>query len=682
MKKNMFFQTLITLGVFTFVFLNIFAEDDLSKINNLPILTIGKDQITYEQLEKAYQKNITKQKPHLYMLDKDSLMDFINLYTNYKLKVLDALSRGLDQDSSIKAESQQNRKILAESFLFEKELTEPNINKMLERRKSECKIAIIFTTFTQAPVRDTAVAFKKINEAMEKIKKGEDFAFVAKQYCDDANLAEKGGVVDQWVTSGKIYREIEDAMYSLELGEVYPQIISTPYGYFIVKLLDKQPRYLVMAGHILFKNVKEQDSLSKKDESNDVYLQIKNGVLTFEQAAKMKSDDKYSAQNGGSFDDWYSRSTGFEKGKGLLNNNFGDVLFQLKDGEMSGIVSTEFGKHIIKRYASKDIDLDKEKEEIRKVYKRQYFEADKQQYLDSVAKVMKFKINEDTFNKLLVSVDTNKSNITKAWADSLPSNLLKQELYQIDSKKFTVDSFVQEMTTNPQLRGNSINSEGITKSIKKLIEPIIIDHATANLEKKYKEFAQLLSEFNDGILLFKVETMEVWDKMGFDSVRARQYYDSTKSRYLTDPMYDITEIYVLSDSLANNIYGRALKGENFDTLAHQFTQRSGYREKGGKWGLVSGFNNKVAKLVYDLNIKEPTIVKPQAIDNGFSVIKVNEFVPQRQKTFEEAIPDFASKMQDQLQKELSAKWIASLKKKFPVKINKTNLETIMKLNQN
>jgi hypothetical protein len=61
---------------------------------------------------------------------------------------------------------------------------------------------------------------------------------------------------------------------------------------------------------------------------------------------------------------------------------------------------------------------------------------------------------------------------------------------------------------------------------------------------------------------------------------------------------------------------------------------------------------------------------------------VNEFVPQRQKTFEEAIPDFASKMQDQVQKELSGKWIASLKKKFPVKINKSNIETIMKFNKN
>jgi peptidyl-prolyl cis-trans isomerase SurA len=682
MKKNIVSQALLILGLFTFVSFKIFAEDDLSKINNLPILTIGKDQITYEQLEKAYQKNVTKQKPHLYMLEKDSLMDFINLYTNYKLKVLDALSRGLDKDSSIKAESIQNRKILAESFLFEKELTEPNITKMLERRKSECKIAIIFTTFTQAPARDTAEAFKKINEAMQKIRNGEDFALVAKQYCDDATLADKGGLVDQWVTSGKIYREIEDAIYSLKPGEVYPEIISTPYGYFIVKLLDKQPRYLIMAGHILFKNVKEQDTLNKKDISNDILQQIKNGELTFEQAAKTKSDDKYSGQNGGTFDDWYSRSTGFEKGKGLLNSTFGDVLYKLKDGEISDIVSTEFGKHIIKRYSSKDIDLDKEKEEIRKIYKRQYFDGDKQKYLDSVAQVMNFKINESNLSKLLSSIDTNKSNVTKTWADSLPSNILKQELYRINSQKFTIEDFVREMTTNPQLRGNSINSEGINRSIKKLIEPMIIDYATMNLEKKYKEFDQLLSEFNDGILLFKVETMEVWDKMGFDSVRAKQYYDSTKSRYLTDPMYDITEIYVLSDSLANNIYGRALKGENFDTLAHQYTQRSGYREKGGKWGLVSGFNNKVAKLVYDLNIKEPTIVKPQAIDNGFSVIKVNEFVPQRQKTFEEAIPDFASKMQDQVQKELSGKWIASLKKKFPVKINKSNIETIMKFNKN
>jgi len=229
------------------------SEVNLSKINSLPILTIGKEQITYDQLDRAYQKNVSKQKPHLYLLNKDSIIDFVNLYSNYRLKVQDALSRGLDKDSTIKSEGLQNRKILAESYLFEKEITEPNVNKMAERRKTEYKMAVIFTTFPQSETRDTAVAYRKIKEAMEKLKAGEDFSDLAAKYCDDENLAKKGGVVDQWITSGKIAREIEDAIYTLNAGQYYPTNNFHTFRIFYYKGIGQARPLLLMEAHILYK---------------------------------------------------------------------------------------------------------------------------------------------------------------------------------------------------------------------------------------------------------------------------------------------------------------------------------------------------------------------------------------------------------------------------------------------
>jgi hypothetical protein len=116
----------------------------------------------------------------------------------------------LDQDSSTKAEIEQNRKVLDESFLFEKKLTEPNVNLMLSRRNTEAKVAIILTTFDQGPSKDTTSAYKRINEAMDKLKNGSDFAIIAREYCDDKDLGNNGGVIDQWITSGKVQREIEN----------------------------------------------------------------------------------------------------------------------------------------------------------------------------------------------------------------------------------------------------------------------------------------------------------------------------------------------------------------------------------------------------------------------------------------------------------------------------------------
>lgn len=655
-----------------------YSQSKLEKINKLPILTIGNEQITYEQLEKAYQKNISKQKPNLYLLEKDSLLDFINLYSNYRLKVQDALSRGLDKDSSIRAESLQNRRILAESYLFEKEVTDPYVTLMTERRKTEYKIAVIFTTFPQVPERDTIQAFSKITEALTNLKAGGDFSDLAQKYCDDENLARKGGVVDQWVTSGKISREIEDAIYTLEKGQFYPSIIATPYGYFIVKVIDKQPRYFIMGGHILFKQfIRPEDSVNTAELAYPALDRIKKGE-SFEEIARKESADKFTGEKGGIFEDLYSRSTGFEKSKGMLDPAFSDAMFNLKDNEVSKVVTTDYGNHIVKRFYREEINLDKEREEVRKIFKKQYFEFDKKAYLDKITSKMNFTIFNSNLDELILKLDTNQSNFSKNWADSLPGVILSKTLFSISSKNITIKDFVHEMITNTSLKGFATNKEGIKSAIKKYIEPQVIEFATVDLENKYPDFKQLLAEFNDGILLFKVETSEVWDKLAFDSVAARKYYETNKKDFVLEPKYDISEIYVLSDSLAQEVYKRAINGENFDTLAALFTQRTGYREKSGKWGVISSKTNKLGKIVVEKNIKNQMILQPTSVENGFSIIKVNQYFASRPKTFEEAIPDFATKLQDQKQKALLKNWLSNLRQKFPVKLNNNNIDLLIK----
>ncbi len=676
MNYSKFFFVFLLFFVVNSVSRNAFSQD-LSKINPLILLTVGDEKITYEQLEKAYQKNITKQQKHLYMLPEDSLMDFLNLYANFRLKVLEAKRMGLDKDSAIIAETLQNRKILSESYLFDKKVSDYEINKMLDRRKYEFRIGIIFTTFNQAPVRDTAVAYEKINKAMKEIQEGGSFEDAAVKYNDDENLGRKSGKVDQWITSGKIYREIEDAIYSTEPNNVYPKVISTPFGYFIVKVYDKQPRYFVLGAHILYKLDGPTDSVKTAEDIAKKGLQaIKNGT-PFEEIAKKESSDNVTAENGGVFKEYFSRSTGFENSKGMLDIKFADALFNLKDGEVSEIIPTDFGYHIIKRIAERDLYDSEEKDELKKIYRKQYFESDKAKFLDNEMKKLEFSINHKLMDQLLSILDTNASNINKSWSDSIPANLMNKDFFSMDKKNYTLKTFIDLMNTQSNLRGFAINKDGLVRAIKKILEPDVIAFATKNLENEFPDFKQTLNEFNDGVLLFKAETMEVWNKVKFDTLRAKKYYEKNKTKYITDPTYDISEIYVLSDSLAQEIYKSVLKGDNFDTLASKLTQRSGFREKNGYMGKVSGNSNKFGKILKEKQITSPIVLSPQPIENGYTIIKVNAYEPPRQKTFEEAIPDFASKMQEEYQKELSANWIEKLRKTFNVKVDKKNLKKVM-----
>ena len=101
---------------------------------------------------------------------KDSIEDFLNLYVNYRLKVQDALGRGFDKDPSVIEDIEQNRKILAETYLYEKKLIAPWINRMINFRNKEYKIAIIVFSFPAMPNPDTLATYNKAKACLDLIK--------------------------------------------------------------------------------------------------------------------------------------------------------------------------------------------------------------------------------------------------------------------------------------------------------------------------------------------------------------------------------------------------------------------------------------------------------------------------------------------------------------------------------
>ncbi|OLR26494.1 peptidylprolyl isomerase [Bacillus cereus] len=79
---------------------------------------------------------------------------------------------------------------------------------------------------------------KTAKEVEEKIKQGEDFATLAKQYSTDTGSKEKGGDLGVF-GPGIMQKEFEDAAYKLQVGEV-SEPVKTTFGYHIIKLTEKK----------------------------------------------------------------------------------------------------------------------------------------------------------------------------------------------------------------------------------------------------------------------------------------------------------------------------------------------------------------------------------------------------------------------------------------------------------
>lgn len=636
------------------------------------IATVGTENITFADLEKSFKKNLNRKDLDLFSVSKDSLYDFLNLYINYRLKVADAIERGFDKDPAVISDMEHNRKILAESFYYDKQLTEPNVAKMLEHRDHEFQISIIIF-HSAGPNGDSVVAYQRAKNILQKLLDGADFATMARDSSDDKTTAALGGLLPAYYTAGSMQAPIENAVYKIKPGEIYPEVISSKFGYFILKLMKDEPRYKVKASHILFApDEDKKDTTTFVAEAEKVFEELKNGG-DFGAAAAKYSKDSYTAQKGGALGEWYSRSTGLEGSGRQLNLELADAIFKLKDGEI-GKVKTEYGIHIVRRDSTREIDVAAEKEELKKLYKRVYWEADKRTHLNKLKASMGFDLKEPVLRSLVSNIDSTKTALDTNLFTKVPQDLMQKPIFLLGGQGTTVSDFIKALRTRNELKASNLTTEGLKKAVDKIVDPIVFESVSKNLESEYPEFSLLMNEFRDGILLFKVEALEVWDRLKFDTVLAKAYYDSTKSKYKTIKKYDISEVYVLSDSLAKEVYNLAKSGTPFDSLAVRYTQRNTYKERKGHWGKIAPKDGKLAQIPESKNAKAGDVLEPFQFDRGWSIVKVNAIDMPRQKTFEESIPDIAPEVQDIIQKTLLDKWLAKLRASHNVTINKEVIE--------
>lgn len=69
---------------------------------------------------------------------------------------------------------------------------------------------------------------------------GEDFAIVAKETSDDPGSKEDGGDLG-WHPRGNLVPEFESVAFSLQPGQVYTDVVKSPFGYHIIKLEEFDP---------------------------------------------------------------------------------------------------------------------------------------------------------------------------------------------------------------------------------------------------------------------------------------------------------------------------------------------------------------------------------------------------------------------------------------------------------
>lgn len=190
-----------------------------------------------------------------------------------------------------------------------------------------------------------------VDKILTDLKKGSDFGKLAIAYSADPQ-ALKGGNMG-WSRLQELPVVFSDQLKNSNKGDIVGPIRSG-VGFHILRVNDvtgetHQPISVteVKARHILLKSSPIMDDATARQKLTQLAQEIRNGRISFEEAAKENSEDPGSALKGGELG-WNMPD--------VYDPAFRDALMKLKKGEISQPVPSSFGWHLIQLEDTRSVD--------------------------------------------------------------------------------------------------------------------------------------------------------------------------------------------------------------------------------------------------------------------------------------------------------------------------------------
>ena len=152
------------------------------------LLTVADEKVSVDDFLSIYNKNRQVGEE----LDPKTLDEYLQLFINFKLKVKEAESLGMDTVPSFVKELSGYRKQLANPYLVDNDAGEKLIKEAYERLKTEIRAShILISVAEDASPSDTLKAYKRAQSIRQEILDGANFAEIARLNSDDPSAKEE-----------------------------------------------------------------------------------------------------------------------------------------------------------------------------------------------------------------------------------------------------------------------------------------------------------------------------------------------------------------------------------------------------------------------------------------------------------------------------------------------------------
>jgi peptidyl-prolyl cis-trans isomerase SurA len=620
----------------------------LMKIHGKPVLK--------SEFEYIYNKNNSNNS-----LDKKTLDEYVDLFVNFKLKVEEAKAQGLDTTKSFINELAGYRSQLTKPYLTDAKVDESVLQEAYNRLKEDVEVSHILIRIQQnALPADTLAAWKKINAIAKRIEK-EDFAKVAKEVSEDESAKENNGYIG-WVSAFRTVYPFETMAYNTKPGTI-SKPVRTAFGYHIVKVQGRrESQGEILVAHIMRFTEQGNDEKNKsaKFKIDSIYDRVKAGD-DFGKLANDLSDDRGSATKNGELP-WF--------GAGRMIPEFENAAFALKNkGDMSAPIQSAYGWHIIKLIDRKGIEsFENMKEDLQSKVKRdERASLGLKSFVAKLKSDYKFTTNNESVKEYYSLLD--KKTLTDS-VFQLEAAKLAKPIMTIAAKSFTQSDFTQFLKAN-SYTDKTAAADIIDEKYAAFAEKEILAYEDSQLEKKYEDFRFLMQEYHDGILLFEVSNNEVWEKASKDTEGLAKYFNNNKADYKWEKPHFKGRLISCKDKETFKAAKAIVKKSHNDSIDKYLRTRlndSIQHVKIEKNIFVQGDNKQVDKLAF----KSKAVVEA---DKDYPFVFVSG---KMLKTLPEDYTDVRGLVTADYQEYLEKEWIAKLRTKFTVEIDKKILETVKK----
>ncbi|MCR4659842.1 MAG: peptidylprolyl isomerase [Bacteroidales bacterium] len=462
-----------------------------------------------------------------------SLMDYAELYVNFRCKLADAYALGYDTLPELKRELMTYRKELAAPYLIDSATMNASLREAYERNKYALHAAHVLVPVAQdASPADTMKALREAENVYKRLMAGEDIYAVAQEIVAKNNPDYRPNPMEGELGTFTVFNMIypfESAAYSLEPGQI-SKPVRTRYGYHVIKLFSKVKYYgRPTIAHIWLRS--DVDSLQSAYGIQNFYQRLLDGEK-FERVAR-GSDDMNTAGKGGEL-----KSVEMNR----IPPEYVVNLSELKEGEFSKPFHTTFGWHIVKLVKADSLPPF---EQMLPYYKQRFsrdqrakapqdvFVAnakEKYHFVDNTVEeykiVKKKKVITRPATASLAEVRSLLTDSVFSGTWECPDELIldRRPLFTLGDTAYTAVDFVHYLLYTQQIEAKYSLDTYLNDKYKRYIDGRLIFYADDHLEQEYPEFAELVDSYRHGLMIFKYNDTMVWSKAIYDTVGFNEFY--------------------------------------------------------------------------------------------------------------------------------------------------------------